>query len=112
MIGAREVFESFTESNSKMHVELGMGTKHAVKGSGTIPFQLELGGTLRVTNGLWLPKLNRSAISASIIEKKGFDVAFQDGKALINPIGSSLDKEVVFGGRERNLYRLKGNHMQ
>jgi hypothetical protein len=33
------VFESFTESDSEMHVELGMGTKHAVKGSGTMSFQ-------------------------------------------------------------------------
>jgi hypothetical protein len=43
------VFESFTESDSEMHVELGMGTKHAVKGFGTVPFQMESGGTLRVT---------------------------------------------------------------
>jgi hypothetical protein len=75
------VFESFTESDSEMHVELGMGTKHAVKGSGTISFQLESGGTLRVTNVLWVPELKRSVISVSVIEKKGFDVAFQDGKA-------------------------------
>jgi hypothetical protein len=33
MIGARELFESFTESDSNMHAELGMGTKHAVNGS-------------------------------------------------------------------------------
>jgi hypothetical protein len=39
------VFKSFTESNSEMHVELGMGTKHAVKGSGTVPFWMESGGT-------------------------------------------------------------------
>jgi hypothetical protein len=30
------VFESFTESDLEMHVELGMGTKHAMKGSGTM----------------------------------------------------------------------------
>jgi hypothetical protein len=35
---ARELFESFTESDSYMYVELGMGTKHAVQGSGTVVF--------------------------------------------------------------------------
>jgi hypothetical protein len=30
------LFESFIESDSDVHVELGMGTKHAVKGSGTV----------------------------------------------------------------------------
>jgi hypothetical protein len=38
MIGARELFEKFTESNSNVYVELGVGTKHVVKGSGTMPF--------------------------------------------------------------------------
>jgi hypothetical protein len=38
MTGARELFESFTESDSDVYVELGVGTKYAVKGSGTIPF--------------------------------------------------------------------------
>jgi hypothetical protein len=30
------VLESFTKSDSYMHVEFGMGTKHAVKGFGTV----------------------------------------------------------------------------
>jgi hypothetical protein len=38
MTGARELFESFTESDSDLYVELGMGTKHAVQGSGTVSF--------------------------------------------------------------------------
>jgi hypothetical protein len=70
------VFESFTESNSEMHVELGMGTKHAVKGSGTMPFQMESGGVLRVQDVLWVPELKRSVISVSVIEKKGYEVLF------------------------------------
>jgi hypothetical protein len=53
-----------------MYVEVGMGTKHAVKGSGTMPFQMELGGVLRVTNVLWVLELRRSVLSVSTIEKK------------------------------------------
>ena len=41
LIGARELFESFTELDSDMHLELGMTTKHAVKGSGIVPFWME-----------------------------------------------------------------------
>jgi hypothetical protein len=36
--GARELFESFIVFDSDMYVELGMGTKRAVQGSGTMPF--------------------------------------------------------------------------
>jgi hypothetical protein len=46
----------------------------------------------------------------STIEKKGFDVVFQDGQVLIKPKGSST--ATVLGVRESNLYRLKGQPMR
>jgi hypothetical protein len=55
MKGARELFESFTDSDSVVHVELGMGTKHLVKGSGIVPFQMESGSVFRVMDVLWVP---------------------------------------------------------
>jgi hypothetical protein len=88
-----------------------MGTKHAVQGSGIVSLRMESGDALRVTNVLWMSKLRKSALSVSTIEK-GFDVVFQDGKMLINPIGSSSDTTVVLGVRENNLYRLKGQPMR
>jgi hypothetical protein len=89
-------------------MEFGIGTKHAVKGSGTMPFRMESKGVLKVTNVLWVPELKRSVHSVSSIEKKGFDILFQDRQALIKPRGSSSDIAVVFGVRESNLYRPKG----
>jgi hypothetical protein len=69
MAGARKLFKSFTESNSDVHVELGMGTKHVVKGSGTMSFRMESGGVLRVMDVLYVPELRRSVHSVSTIEK-------------------------------------------
>jgi hypothetical protein len=112
MIGAWELFESFTKSDSDMHVELGMGTKHAMRGSRTVSFRMESGGVVRVTNVLRVPKLKRRVLSVLMIEKKGFDAVFQDGQALIKPKGSSSNPTVVLGVRERNLYRLKGQPMR
>jgi len=63
---------------------------------------------LTVMNVLWLPELRRSVLSISSIEKKGLDVVFQDGQVLIKPKGSISNTIVVFGVRERKLYRLKG----
>jgi hypothetical protein len=112
MTGARELFESFTETDSDMCVELGMGTRHAVQGTGTIRFQLESGDVLRVTNVLWVPELRRSVLSVSEIEKKGYHVLFRDGQVLFVPRGSSFKSTVVLGVRESNLYRLKGQPMR
>jgi hypothetical protein len=112
MTGARELFKSFIESDSDMHVELGMGTKHAIKRSGTVSFWMESSSVLRVTNVLWVPELMRSVLSVSAIEKKGFDILFQDAQVLIKPRGFNSDTTVVFGVRESNLYKLKGQPMQ
>jgi hypothetical protein len=43
MTEARELFNSLTETDSGIHVELGDDAKYAVKGEGTILFQLESG---------------------------------------------------------------------
>jgi hypothetical protein len=54
--GARELSKSFIASSSNVYVELGMGTKHVIKGTGTVPFQMESGGMLRVMDVLWVPE--------------------------------------------------------
>jgi hypothetical protein len=64
---------------------------------------MDLGGTLRLTNVIWVSKIKGSVMLVSVIEKKGFDVAFQDGKALIKPRGYSSKKSVFFGVRERKI---------
>jgi hypothetical protein len=112
MTGARELFESFTESDSDLYVKHGMGTKHAMQGFGTVSFWIELGDVLKMTNVLWVPELMTSVLSVSAIDKKGFDVVLQDGQVLIKPKGSSSDTSVVLGVRESNLYRLKGQPMR
>jgi len=64
-----------------------------------------------VADVFWMPELKGSVLLVSMIEKKGFDIAFEDGKVLINPRGSSSEKTSIFGVRESNLYRLKGHPM-
>ena len=102
----------FIESDLEMHVKFGIGTKHVVNGFGIVPFWMESTGKLRVEDVLWMQKLKRSVISVSMIEKKRFDIAFHNGKVLIIPRESSSYKAIVFGVRERNLYRLKGQPMR
>jgi hypothetical protein len=43
MTGAQDLFESFTESDSGMYMELGMRTKHVVQGFGTMYFRWSQG---------------------------------------------------------------------
>jgi hypothetical protein len=43
------------ESDPGMYMELGMETRHVVRGSVTVVFRMESGDVLRVTNVLWVP---------------------------------------------------------
>jgi hypothetical protein len=105
------LFIIFSDPDSYVHLELGVGTNNVVKGTGTMPFQMESGGVLRVINVLWVPELRRSVLSVSTIEKKGFDIMFQDGQVLIKPRGSISDTTMVLGVIKRNLYRINGQPM-
>jgi hypothetical protein len=111
MIGARELFDSFIDTGLDLCVELGMGTKHVVQGSGTISFQLESGEVLRVSNVLWVPKLRRSFLLVSEIERKGYHILFRDAHVLYVPKQSSFKSTMVLGVREDNLYRLSNYPM-
>jgi hypothetical protein len=91
-----------------MCVELGMGTRHAVQGTGTVRFQLESREMLRVTNVLWVPKFMRSVFSVSKIDKKRYHILFRDGHVLFVLRGSSLRLTMVLRVRESNMYMLKG----
>jgi hypothetical protein len=45
MTEARELFNNFLEDDSDLHVELGNEAKYAIRGQGTMQFQLKLGGS-------------------------------------------------------------------
>jgi hypothetical protein len=102
---------STTETGSNLCVELGMGTKHAVQGSGTVSFWLESREVLSVSNVLWVPK-RRSVLSVSEIEKKGYHILFRDGQVLFAPRRFSFRSAMVLGVKEGNLYWLRGQPMQ
>jgi hypothetical protein len=89
MTGSQEVFETLAEWDSKLHMVLGDKSQLEIRGSGVVPFRMETGHVMRVQDVLFVPGLRYSMISVSMIEKKGFEVLFQDGKARLRPRGSS-----------------------
>ena len=89
-------------------MELGDDAKYAMKGEGTILFQLELGGEFEAQDVLYVPILKKNFLLVSVMEDKGFVVMFKKGQVLIHLEGASPDTKVVIGVREGSLYRLKG----
>ena len=57
MTRTHELFTSLSRTNLDLHVELGTHAKCDVKEVEIIKFQLELGGSLEVTDVLYVPEL-------------------------------------------------------
>jgi hypothetical protein len=76
MIEAHDLFSSLMERDSDVHVQLGDDAKYAVKGEGTIMFQLKLGGSFDAYDVLYIPMLKNSLLSVSAMEENGFVVTF------------------------------------
>jgi hypothetical protein len=60
-------------------VGVGTGPHLAVKGVGSVRFQLELGGFLEVVGVLYIPEMTVNLLSVSTLEVDEFGVAFYCG---------------------------------
>jgi hypothetical protein len=108
MTWTHELFTSWSEIDSDLHVELGTLAKCGVEGVGTVRFQLESGGFLEVEDVLYVPELKKNFLSVSVLEDMGFSITFQRGKVLICLEGDIPDTTINIGVREGRLYRLQG----
>jgi hypothetical protein len=108
-----EIFSSLTERDLKVHVELGDDAKYAVKGEGTITFQLESGGSFDAHDVLYIPGLKKNFLSVLAMEDRGFFCYFSEREGTHTSRESySPNNTVVIGVREGTLYRLHGKHVQ
>jgi hypothetical protein len=88
-------------------VELGNDAKYAVKGVGTISFQLESGSSLEVKDVLYVPGLMKNLVSVSIMEDKDFVLSSRKGKhsscrkdlSLTQLSSLGLEREICIGYR-------------
>jgi hypothetical protein len=112
MIEARDLFNSFLEDDSDLHIQLGDNTKYAVQGQGTMQFQLKSGGSFDVQEVLYVPGLKKNLLSISVMEDKGYEVNFWKGQVFIRPEGASPDIVMRIRVRDGNLYRLQGQPAQ
>jgi hypothetical protein len=108
MTGMRSVFLSLLEIDSDCFLDSGANSQLAVKGVGSVRFQLESGGFLEVAEVLFIPKMTVNLLSVSTLEIDGFGVAFFCGRVFLYPEGATPDTTVLLGVRHERLYRLLG----
>ena len=80
----------------------------AVKGVGSVKFQLESGVYVELAEVLYVPSLSMNILFVSGFEMDGCRLVFHDGVVDLYPEGVSSDTKVLIGVRMERLYRLLG----
>lgn len=96
------------EKESHQKVKLGDDYQYPIKGVGETSYKLESGKLLKMKDILYVPGLKKNLLSISGLEKKGFRVAFLDGRVLMWPKGKTIDDAIVIRVEEGGLYKSKG----
>jgi hypothetical protein len=105
MIADKELFSDLEEKDLKMHIEMGDDGRYNATGIGTITFQRELGKPFQLKDVMHVPGLKKNLVSVAMLEDRGYDVVFSDGKAFLRHKTTGQVKKI--GIRVKNLYKLE-----
>ena len=72
-------------------------------------YKLDSQKFMKMKDVLYVPGLKKNLLSISALDKKGFRVAFIDGKVPMWSKGKTINDPVEIGIEEGGLYKLKGH---
>ena len=77
----KEIFSDLEEKYLQIHIEMGDDVWYNATRIGTINFERELGKTFQLKDVMHVPGLKKKLVSVAMLEDRGYDVVFSDGKA-------------------------------
>ena len=83
MTGKGQSLSKLEEKNSPQKVSMGYNYQYPIKGIGESSYNLDSGTSMKMKEVLYVPDLKNNLLSISNIDKKGYRVAFIDGKVLM-----------------------------
>ena len=63
-----------------MHIEMGDEGRHSATRIGTITFYRQLGKPFQLKYVMYVPGLNKNLVAVTMLEDRGYDVVFIEGK--------------------------------
>ena len=76
---------------------LGDDSEYPIRGIGEASYKLDFGKPMKMKYVLYVPGLKKNLLSISASNKKGFRVAFVDGKVLMWTKGKTIDDAIEIG---------------
>ena len=105
MTGYKELFSDLEEKDLHMHIEVGDDRWYSATGIGTITFQSDSGKPFQLKDVMHVPGLKKNLVSVALLEDKGYDVVFSNGKAFLRHKTMGQSKRI--GIRVKNIYKLE-----
>ena len=87
-----------------MHIELGDDGRYSVTGICTITFQRASGKIFHLKDVVHVPSLNKNLILVAMLEDKGYNVIFSEGKVFLRHKTTGKYKNI--GIHVKNIYKL------
>ena len=100
----RDLFSNLEDKDLGVHIEMGNDGRYSATGIGTISFERESGKPFILKEVKHVSRLNKNLISVVMLEDKGYDVVFREGKAFL--CSKTTGETQKIGVRVRNLYQL------
>ena len=66
-----------------MHIEMGEDGRYSANDIGTITFERESGNPFLLKDVMHVPGLKKNLVSVVMLEDKGYDVVFSNGKTFL-----------------------------
>ena len=83
MTGDRDFFSDLDEKDLGVHIKMGDDGRYSVTNIGTISFERESGKPFVLKEVMHVPRLKKNINSVAMLEDKGYDVVFSEGKAFL-----------------------------
>ena len=83
MMGKKRTMSKLEENNSPRKVSLGDDYQFPIKKIGEASYKLDSGTPMKMKEVLYVPGLKKNLLSISVLDNKGYMVAFIDGQVLM-----------------------------
>ena len=105
MTGDRDLFSDLDEKDLGVHIEMGDDGRYSATDIGTISFERESGKPFVLKEVMHVPGLKKNLISVVMLEDKGYDVVFSEGKDFLRSKATRETQRIGF--QVKNLYQLQ-----
>jgi hypothetical protein len=80
MTGDKDTFSDLEEKDLKMNIDMGDDGQYSATIIGTNTFERESGKPFQLKDVMHVPGLKKNLVSITMLEDRGYDIVFSDGK--------------------------------